>query len=36
MTIPDLEGWLKDRAREMAAGEDYELGETFHRVEVPL
>ena len=36
MTIPDLEGWLKDRAREMAAGEDYELGETFHRVEIPL
>ena len=35
MTIPDLEGWLKDRAREMAAGEDYELGETFHRVEIP-
>lgn len=36
MTIPDLEGWLKDRAREMAAGADYELGETFHRVEIPL
>lgn len=28
-------GWLKNRCREMAQGESYELAEGFHRVELP-
>lgn len=32
---PALEGRLKERARLMAEGEGCELGEAFHRVEVP-
>jgi len=31
---PELEGWLKQRAQEMAEGEDFELAEAFHRVEI--
>ena len=31
---PDLEGWLKPLCRAMAEGEDFELAEAFHRVEV--
>jgi LmbE family N-acetylglucosaminyl deacetylase len=31
----DPVGWLKDRCREMAAGENYDLAEGFHRVELP-
>jgi hypothetical protein len=31
---PDLEGWLKPLCRAMAEGEDFELAETFHRVEI--
>ncbi len=30
----ELEQWLLQRAREMAEGEDFELAEAFHRVEI--
>lgn len=33
--MDDLETWLRDRCREMAEGEPYELAEAFHRVEAP-
>ena len=35
LTSSDPFGWLKDRCREMAQGEAYELAEGFHRVELP-
>ena len=31
---PDLKQWLIQRAKENAQGEDYELAEAFHRVEI--
>jgi len=31
---PKLEGWLRQRAREMAEGEHFKLAEAFHRVEI--
>jgi len=31
---PEMESWLKERAKQMAEGEDYELAEAFHRVEL--
>ncbi len=31
---PEMEGWLRERAKKMAEGEDYELAEAFHRVEI--
>jgi len=31
---PNPEEWLKQRCREMAEGEDFELAEGFHRVEI--
>ncbi len=31
---PNPEQWLKQRCREMAEGEDFELAEGFHRVEI--
>jgi len=31
---PDLEKWLRLRAKEMAKGENFELAEAFHRVEI--
>ena len=34
-TTSDPFGWLKNRCREMAQGESYELAEGFHRVELP-
>jgi LmbE family N-acetylglucosaminyl deacetylase len=34
-SMPDLESWLRDRCREMAEGETFELAEAFHRVEAP-
>ncbi len=34
MDVPDLEKWLKTRCRTLAQGEDFELGEAFHRVEI--
>jgi LmbE family N-acetylglucosaminyl deacetylase len=33
--IDDLEGWLRQRCREMAAGESFQLAEAFHRVKAP-
>jgi len=32
--ITDLENWLRQRAKKMAEGEDFELAEAFHRVEI--
>ncbi|MDM8541554.1 PIG-L deacetylase family protein [Desulfococcaceae bacterium HSG9] len=34
MDVPDLGKWLKARCRTLAQGEDFELGEAFHRVEL--
>jgi len=31
---PGIEKWLRQRAKEMAEGEDFELAEAFHRVEI--
>jgi len=31
---PEMEKWLRQRAKEMAKGENFELAEAFHRVEV--
>lgn len=33
--IPDMEEYLRQRCRDNAAGEDFELGEAFHRVTLP-
>lgn len=33
--ISDLEGWLKETAKKMAKGENFDLAEAFHRVETP-
>ncbi len=33
-SFSDMEKWLKERAKTMAEGEDFELAEAFHRVEV--
>lgn len=35
LNIPDLEAWLRERCRKLAEGEDFELAEAFHRVEMP-
>ena len=32
--FPDMEGWLRQRARDMAKGENFKLAEAFHRVEI--
>ena len=32
--LPELENWLKQRAKKMAEGQDFKLAEAFHRVEV--
>ncbi len=34
LEVPDLEKWLKARCRTLAKGEDFDLGEAFHRVEI--
>jgi len=31
---PDPEGWMRERCRQMAEGEPFELAEAFHRVEL--
>ncbi|MFQ6121879.1 MAG: PIG-L deacetylase family protein [Dehalococcoidales bacterium] len=31
---PELENWLRQRAQQMAEGENFELAEAFHRVEI--
>lgn len=33
--IADLENWLRRHCRKMSAGENFELAEAFHRVEIP-
>jgi len=33
-SAPEIDVWLKERARAMAEGEDYELAEAFHRLEI--
>lgn len=33
--MPQMEEWLRNRCRDMAEGEDYELAEGFHRVVLP-
>ncbi len=33
-SAPELEGWMRERAKMMAEGEDYELAEAFHQVEI--
>jgi LmbE family N-acetylglucosaminyl deacetylase len=32
--IPDMDNWLRERAKKMAEGENFELAEAFHRVEI--
>lgn len=32
---PHVEAWLRERCMKMAEGEDFELAEAFHRVELP-
>jgi len=34
LDVPDLEQWLKARCQTLAKGEDFELGEAFHRVKI--
>ena len=34
LSSSDLENWLKQRAKKMAEGQDFELAEAFHRVEI--
>ena len=31
----NVEEWLRDRSRSMAEGEDFDLAEAFHRIEIP-
>jgi LmbE family N-acetylglucosaminyl deacetylase len=35
MNRPNFDDWLRDRYRTLAEGEDFELAEAFHRVELP-
>jgi LmbE family N-acetylglucosaminyl deacetylase len=34
LEVPNPEGWLKQRCKDIAKEEDFELGEAFHRVEI--
>jgi LmbE family N-acetylglucosaminyl deacetylase len=34
MKVPDLENWLRQRCRDLADGEDFDLAEAFHREEI--
>jgi LmbE family N-acetylglucosaminyl deacetylase len=34
MKVSDLEDWLKQRCRDLAEGEDFDLAEAFHREEI--
>lgn len=36
LPFADLDSWLKERCRSMAAGEPFELAEAYHWVEVPF
>ena len=33
-SAPEIDVWLRERAKQMAEGEDYELAEAFHRLEI--
>jgi LmbE family N-acetylglucosaminyl deacetylase len=34
LEVPNPEGWLRQRCKDIAKQEDFELGEAFHRVEI--
>ncbi len=34
LDVPNPEGWLRQRCRDIAKDEDFELGEAFHRIEI--
>jgi LmbE family N-acetylglucosaminyl deacetylase len=34
LEVPNPEGWLRQRCRDVAKDEEFELGEAFHRVEI--
>lgn len=34
LEVPNPEGWLRQRCKDIAKKEDFELGEAFHRVEI--
>jgi LmbE family N-acetylglucosaminyl deacetylase len=34
LEVPNPEGWLRQRCKDIAKDEDFELGEAFHRVEI--
>jgi LmbE family N-acetylglucosaminyl deacetylase len=34
MKVSDLENWLRQRCRDLAEGEDFDLAEAFHREEI--
>jgi LmbE family N-acetylglucosaminyl deacetylase len=34
LEVPNPEGWLRQRCKDIAKEEDFELGEAFHRVEI--
>jgi len=36
LDIPDLDKWLWERCRKMAEGENFEVAEAFHQVDVPF
>jgi hypothetical protein len=34
MKVSDLEDWLRQRCKDLAEGEDFDLAEAFHREEI--
>jgi LmbE family N-acetylglucosaminyl deacetylase len=34
LDVPNPEGWLRQRCKDIAKDEDFELGEAFHRIEI--
>jgi LmbE family N-acetylglucosaminyl deacetylase len=34
LEVPNPEGWLRQRCKDIAKDEDFELGEAFHRIEI--
>jgi hypothetical protein len=32
--VPNPEGWLRQRCKDIAKDDNFELGEAFHRVEI--
>ncbi len=35
LKVADIDGWLRNRCRKMAKGSDFELAESFYRLELP-